>query len=58
MADREGRKVYIEATPAGHPVYLKLGFRDIDAVAVDLTRWGGDRVGTNVIMERDPQPVS
>ncbi|KAF8867113.1 hypothetical protein BDZ45DRAFT_609269 [Acephala macrosclerotiorum] len=58
MADREGRKVYIEATPAGHPVYLKLGFRDIDVVAVDLTRWGGDRVGTNVIMERDPQPVS
>ncbi|CZR60970.1 uncharacterized protein PAC_10866 [Phialocephala subalpina] len=58
MADREGRKVYIEATPAGHPVYLRLGFRDIDVVSVDLRKWGGERVGTNVILERDPRPVS
>ncbi|KUJ20317.1 acyl-CoA N-acyltransferase [Mollisia scopiformis] len=58
MADREGRKVYIEATPAGHPVYLKLGFKDVDIVKVDLSRWGGKEIGTNRIMIRDPEPAS
>ncbi len=54
-ADRENRKCYIEATKAGHPVYLKLGFHDVDAVEVDLRKWGGNLVGINRIMIRDPQ---
>lgn len=57
IADRENRKCYIEATNAGHPVYLKLGFHDVGAVEVDLRRWGGDVVGVNRIMIRDPQPL-
>lgn len=56
LADAEGRKTYIEATPKGHPVYLKLGFKDIDAVTVDLSKWGGKHPGVNRIMLRDPQP--
>lgn len=58
MADAEGRKVYIEATPSGHPVYLKLGFKDIDVLKVDLSKWGGKEIGVNTIMLRDPQPIS
>ncbi|KAE8441846.1 hypothetical protein EG329_004247 [Mollisiaceae sp. DMI_Dod_QoI] len=54
MADEEKRKVYIEATPAGHPVYLKLGFKDLDMVSVDLSRWGGKQIGINRILMRDP----
>jgi hypothetical protein len=54
IADKEGRKTYIEATPAGHPVYRKLGFEDVDVIKVDLRKYGGDRVGTNVCMLRQP----
>lgn len=57
MADAEGRKTYIEATAKGHPVYLKLGFKDIDVVTVDLSKWGGE-LGINRTMIREPQPPS
>jgi hypothetical protein len=56
-ADAEGRKTYIEATDEGHPVYLKLGFKDIDIVSVDLSKWGGSRPATNIIMMREPHLV-
>lgn len=54
LADREGRRCYIEATPAGWPVYLKLGFRDVGIVEVDLKRYGMDLVGNNRCMVREP----
>ena len=57
MADAEGRKTYIEATNAGYPLYLKLRFREIDAVVVDLSNWGAKKKGLNTIMLRDPHPV-
>ncbi|KAH8594314.1 hypothetical protein B0O99DRAFT_625576 [Bisporella sp. PMI_857] len=57
LADREGRKVHIEGTPAGHTLYLKLGFRDTDILEVDLTKWGLEGMGRNWIMVRDPQPA-
>jgi Mg2+/citrate symporter len=57
MADAEGRTTYIEATSAGYPLYLKLGFREIDAVVVDLSSWGAKKKGLNTIMLRDPHPV-
>lgn len=54
-ADQEGRKTYIEATPEGHPVYEKLGWRDVALVEVDLGKYGGEGVGTNVCMIREPR---
>ncbi len=56
MADREGRKCYIEATDAGHPLYVKLGWKDVDVVYVDCTKWGG-KVERNRILIRDPIPA-
>ena len=56
MADAEGRKTYIEATKMGHPVYHKLGFRDLDTVNVDLSKYGQTQPGTNTVMMRDPNP--
>ena len=58
LADAEGRKVYIEATKNGHPVYLKLGFKDIDILTMDLSKWGGKELGVNRIMIRDPKVLS
>jgi GNAT superfamily N-acetyltransferase len=56
LADAEDRQAYIEATRMGHPVYLKLGFRDVDSIEVDLRKWGGEGTGRNTIMLREPQP--
>lgn len=57
LADAEGKKSYIEATSEGHPLYLKLGWRDVDRFDVDFNKYGGERPGTTWIMMRDPQPV-
>ncbi|TAQ88493.1 hypothetical protein B7494_g3195 [Chlorociboria aeruginascens] len=56
LADAEGRKTYIEATDAGQPVYLKMGFRDIDSMAVNMSPFA-EVVVHNKLMMRDPQPV-
>lgn len=58
LADAEGRVVYIEATAAGYPVYAKLGFEEIDAIRVDLSKWGGKEPGINRVMLRQPVKVS
>lgn len=58
LADAEGRKTYIEATEDGHPVYLKLGWKDVDKLVVDGTKYGGDGPAVNYIMMRDPQPIN
>jgi hypothetical protein len=36
IADREGHRTYLEATPAGKPVYEKLGFREVDSLEFNL----------------------
>ena len=51
------RKTYIEATKAGYPLYLKLGFKDIDLLSVDLSKWDGKEVEVGRIMTRDPHPL-
>lgn len=58
VVDAEGRKCFIESTADGYPVYLKLGFRDLEIVEVDLRRWGGEEMGINRFMVRDPQSAT
>ncbi|TVY46115.1 hypothetical protein LSUB1_G000045 [Lachnellula subtilissima] len=55
MADAEGRRMWIEATPAGRPLYAKLGFKEVSLIEVDLSRWGGKEPGRNWCMVREPQ---
>lgn len=57
LADAEGRKTYVESTPTGYPLYKKFGFRDIDLLRVDLSKWGGKEPGINTIMLRQPRPL-
>jgi hypothetical protein len=59
IADREGRKVYLEATPGGKPVYEKLHFRKVDTLDFDLSVLAKDHEGVYqiTIMIRDPQPI-
>jgi GNAT superfamily N-acetyltransferase len=57
MADKEGKMAYIEATDAGFPIYLKLGWKQIDVVELDLSKYGGKGIASNRLMLREPQPI-
>ncbi|KAE9376891.1 acyl-CoA N-acyltransferase [Stipitochalara longipes BDJ] len=57
LADEQGKMAYIEATALGFPVYQKLGFKQVDIVEVDLSKYGGKGTASNRIMQREPQPV-
>lgn len=58
LADAQGIKAYLEATPAGKPVYEKLGFREVDALEFDLGKLTKnlDGIYKLSIMIRDPTP--
>ncbi len=55
LADLDGRRIYLEATAAGHPLYEKLSWRDVDLITVDLRKWGVDGTECNWVMMREPQ---
>lgn len=38
-ADALDLPTYLEATAAGHPIYLKQGFEQIDEVIIDCDKW-------------------
>jgi hypothetical protein len=57
MADKEGKVAYIEATDTGYPLYLKLGWKQIDVVELDLSKFGGKGTASNRIMLREVQPT-
>ncbi|KAI2638489.1 acyl-CoA N-acyltransferase [Xylaria nigripes] len=50
-----GLPFFLEATAMGHSLYLSCGFRDIDVVTVDLSKWGGPEEMTYYVMARDNQ---
>ncbi|KAI0207035.1 hypothetical protein F4808DRAFT_19304 [Astrocystis sublimbata] len=58
IADAVGLRTYVEATPAGRPLYEKLGFREVENIALNAAAATAGRVkGTSVlsIMIREPQ---
>lgn len=54
-AEAEGRRIYLEATEMGHALYGRLGWGDVELVAVDFTPWGVERPGVHYIMVREPR---
>lgn len=58
LADAQGIKAYLEATPAGKPIYEKLGFREVDSLEWDLGKLTNnlDGVYKLTIMIREPKP--
>ena len=44
---------YLEASTAGYPLYLKLGFSKIDTMIVKAEDWGGDRDLRYNVMRND-----
>jgi hypothetical protein len=54
LAEKEGRKIYLESTAAGRPLYAKLGWKVVDVLSVDLKQFGGEGPGENWVMLRNP----
>ena len=57
LADKEGRKAYIEASASGKVLYEKFGWKRIDDMDVDLSKCPGyekDFVHRTVLMIREP----
>jgi hypothetical protein len=54
MADAEGRKVYIESSAAGHPLYEKYGCKDVDFWELDVGITGEMAPRCRYVMMRDP----
>lgn len=57
-ADREGKQAYLESMEAGHPLYLKLGWVDVELFEVDVRKWGGDRKAPYWVMIRNPRSLN
>ncbi|KAF3761774.1 hypothetical protein M406DRAFT_281853 [Cryphonectria parasitica EP155] len=39
-AEAKRLPIYLDSSEMGHPVYLKHGFRDLEEVATDFSKWG------------------
>lgn len=55
LADREGLKICLEATPFGLGLYEKFGFRTLTTVDHDVARFGGPKCYTHTLMMREPR---
>ncbi|KAL4951648.1 acyl-CoA N-acyltransferase [Aspergillus filifer] len=58
-AGKEGKRIYLEATEEGYPVYVKNGWRALARVEIDYARWGGVGGQALTLMVRNPDiPLS
>ncbi|KAL3476995.1 acyl-CoA N-acyltransferase [Aspergillus californicus] len=57
QADKQQKRIYLEATTQGFPLYAKLGWRALDTVRIDYERWGGEGTQELTIMIHIPQAV-
>ncbi|KAL5001782.1 acyl-CoA N-acyltransferase [Aspergillus recurvatus] len=54
QADQQRRRIYLEATTEGYPVYAKCGWRGVERIEMDYGRWGGEGSQELTLMVRDP----
>ena len=57
-ADEWQTRIYLEATPAGYPVYIKHGWRVVEEIRLDFSQHGGVGSEPFLVMMRDPLPPS
>ena len=55
IAQRHGVPAFLEANPAGLPVYKKAGFEEVDEFVFDLEKYGGVGSRVNVQMIKYPE---
>ncbi|KAL4971018.1 GNAT family N-acetyltransferase [Aspergillus stella-maris] len=54
-AEKAGKRIYLEATSEGYPVYVKSGWRALARVEIDYERWGGVGTQALTLMARDSE---
>ena len=52
-ADRDHTRTYIEASPAGYELYLRHGWKEVDAIVIDVAKFGGHGVATEKLLMRE-----
>lgn len=52
--DRDNARVYLEASTAGYGLYLRHGWKPVDEVAIDISRYGGHGEVTMKLLLRKP----
>ncbi|KAE8150916.1 acyl-CoA N-acyltransferase [Aspergillus avenaceus] len=57
-ADAHNRRIYLEATVDGCPLYLKHGWRKLEEVVIDYGEFGGKGQQAFTLMMRDPHSSS
>jgi GNAT superfamily N-acetyltransferase len=57
-AQRVGLPAYLEASPFGYPLYLRMGLREIGRVLIKAEEWDGGYDKVYVAMLKQPQNVS
>ena len=53
-ADRDNTRTYIEASPAGFGLYLRHGWKQVDAIVIDIAKYGGHGVAIEKLLLREP----
>lgn len=53
-SDRLGIPAYLEASDEGRPLYEKHGWRSVDTLVVDFSKWGGPSKCETQLMLREP----
>ena len=53
-ADRDNARTYIEASPAGYGLYLRHGWKHVDEIVIDISKYGGRGVGIEKLLLREP----
>ena len=55
VADELGLEAYLEASSAGHHLYQSAGFKDIETLDIDMSKYGGHGVHQHFVMTRSAQ---
>ncbi|KAL9003663.1 MAG: hypothetical protein Q9188_003486 [Gyalolechia gomerana] len=53
-ADRDGAKIYVEASSKGLNLYLRHGWKIVDDIKMDMTPYGGKGMAIEELMIRQP----
>ena len=55
LADELGLEAYLEASSAGHHLYQSAGFKDIETLDIDMSKYGGHGIHQHIVMTRPAQ---
>lgn len=55
IAQQHGVPAFLEASPAGLPVYKKAGFQEVGRFVFDIENYGGEGKRVNVQMMKYPE---